>query len=126
MKKGIFVAACMVIISATACKKENDPPPFSPVGYWKGNLYLYNIAVLNRPDGTTRLYMGVSGQDTSLTIIGKYESEYTMDRNIFKSRFATDVDTFYFEGNNISQAFISGVARGAQGTAVPFELHKQP
>lgn len=64
-KKITAIAICIVMLIATACKKENDSRTFNAEGYWRGNAYLIHAAMLVKPGGTARIYFGITGTDTA-------------------------------------------------------------
>jgi hypothetical protein len=112
MKK-IILAATVITIVFTACKKskveEPEPTP-ALVGLWKGKYYLntnvflgYDVIYLFRKDGTMRVY---NGADTStatvkgdgiwkLTLPTDIVSEYTYvgsPTNYFSTKISADKD----------------------------------
>lgn len=125
MKK-IAIAA---IIFITACKKENDTPPpapeFKPQGFWRGNAYLYHAAILNRPNGTSKLYFIIPGTDTSKAQT-KVEGTYTMNQGKFLAVFNEASDTLLVESTGTSATVLSGlIISTTLGQAVPFNFNKQ-
>jgi hypothetical protein len=120
--KRLAVAAVLFI---TACKKENDTPAFKPQGFWRGNAYLYHAAILNRPNGTSRLYFVIPGTDTSKAQT-KLEGTHSMNQGKFLAVFNDVSDTLLFESTTTSPTLLSGLILSTTlGQAVPFNFNKQ-
>lgn len=64
-KKFTAIAMGIVMLIATACKKENESRTFNAAGFWRGNAYLIHAAVLVNPNGTASIYFGIPGLDTA-------------------------------------------------------------
>ena len=125
MKK-IAIAA---IIFITACKKENDTPPpapeFKPQGFWRGNAYLYHAAILNRANGTSKLYFIIPGNDTS-NAQTQLEGTHSMSQGKFLAVFPDVTDTLLVESTGTSATVLSGlIISSTLGQAVPFNFNKQ-
>ena len=69
MKKKKFTAfiliPSLILLLAASCTKEKADEKFPPVGYLRGNAYIIHTAVLNKPDGTARIYFRITGIDTA-------------------------------------------------------------
>jgi hypothetical protein len=102
MKK-IILPTIIFTVLLTACNKENDMAPFSAKGLWHGNMYYFSVSILNRDNGTARLYIGAYERDTTRGNVHKFEGIYTSAANSYNGRF-------YF--NNDSLSFLSDVASG--------------
>jgi hypothetical protein len=119
-----IVLICMIAAIAIACKKET--PGFRPEGFWRGNAYLYHAAILNRQNGTSRLYFVIPGTDTSKAG-SKVEGTYTMSQGKFTAIFLEASDTLIVESTSTSATTLSGlVISTTLGQAVPFNFTKQP
>ena len=111
MKKGIFnyrsqpliVLLAALFISAVlfSCTKDKDAhaPVFNPEGYWRGNANIIHTAILNKPDGKTRVYLRIFGADTASAIIG--DGTFAVSGNSFKGIYFTkdNADTIFVETN---------------------------
>jgi hypothetical protein len=119
-----IAAICMTAVIAIACKKEI--PGFKAEGFWRGNAYLYHAAILNRTNGTSRLYFVIPGTDTSKAG-SKVEGTYTMSQGKFTAIFLEASDTLIVESTSTSATTLSGLVRSTTlGQAVPFNFTKQP
>src|SRR5215467_10636050 len=78
------VAACL--LCTLACKKDtNSFQPFSPLGFWRGNLTNEaSVAMLNQPDGTSSFYAMLNSLDTTVAE-EKFYGHYTMKDGVMKS-----------------------------------------
>jgi hypothetical protein len=108
---------------AIACKKET--PAFKPEGFWRGNAYLYHAAILNRPNGTSRLYFVIPGTDTAKAG-SRLEGSHSMNKGKFTAIFYEASDTLIVESTSTSANVLSGlVISTTLGQAVPFNFTKQ-
>jgi hypothetical protein len=123
-----FFALLIVAISIFSCNKDKDlTPPFSPVGFWRGNLYLYNIAVLNNENGKGRIFIGVNFYDTA-SALTKMDANYIEERSggIYKLKYYADTSlVFVLESHTTSSRYMAGRAFMEGGSAADFELRKQ-
>jgi hypothetical protein len=78
----VALLAGIVLLS---CKKENDQK-VSATGYWDGNIYITHATVLNRPDGTCRIYHDIQLEDTA-GVDAKYEGTYEVQGNSYRAEF---------------------------------------
>jgi hypothetical protein len=85
MTTKIMAALCIVLFSAASCKKETQESSFKPDGFWRGNAYVYHVGILNKPDGSSRLYYRIFGLDTAGATIG--DGIYSMNGNYFKAEY---------------------------------------
>jgi hypothetical protein len=107
IKKAIVVLA--LITGFVSCKKNvNNNPSFSAIGYWTGNSSPIRIGILNRMDGTSRLYI-LTGSDTSDSRF-KYEGFYTVKGDIFcfRSFPGNDGNEFFMRTIHNSSGSMSG------------------
>ncbi len=79
--------AVLVILTAISCKKEK--PQYSATGYWAGNVYIAHAAVLNRPDGSCKLYHSMPMGDTTKNPTTA-EGHYTVKGNVYRADFYND------------------------------------
>lgn len=125
--KFFMLLALLPVLFIMACKKEKNEPPFSPNGYWRGSMYLINTAVLNRPDGSCRLYLQFPFEDTGHVDGYKYEGHFTFSNNQYRAYFIENGDTsVIFQSRYCQGDRIEGRAINTGGTSVDFELTKQP
>lgn len=126
MTTKIIAVFCTVILAAVACKKEKEEPMFTAEGYWTGNVYLYNAVLLNNSNGISRLYVGISGNDTAaaqLKLFGSYQSS----GNSFEAAYDAGYgDTAYLKADDISALVMKGAYRitNTPGANLPFEFKK--
>src|SRR5688572_13768645 len=90
---------CLIAAIAIACKKETAG--FRAEGFWRGNAYLYHAAILNRSNGTSRLYFVIPGTDTARAG-SKVEGTHTVNNGKFVAMFAEATDTLYVESTSTS------------------------
>jgi hypothetical protein len=120
------MAICFLAVIIISCKKENETPAFKPEGFWRGNAYLYHAAILNRQNGTSRLYFVIPGTDTAKSLT-KLEGTYSMNQGKFLAVFHDPADTLFIESTSTSATVLSGLVLSTlQGQAVPFNFTKQP
>jgi hypothetical protein len=66
-----------------ACNREKDrPAAFSATGFWEENSAFGSIGILNRPDGTSRLYL-MDQSDTSAAM-RKYDGVYSVHGDTYR------------------------------------------
>lgn len=126
MTTKIISITCFVILTAVACKKEKADTKFTAEGYWTGKLYTYNAAILNRSNGTSRLYSGILGEDTAGAqdkLDGKYIS--TGDSFVAAYPIGTN-DTGFLKAYKIEPLLMSGgfSTTTLPGANFPFEFKK--
>jgi len=134
MKK---INATLVIIAAlnflVSCKKEKDiaPASFSATGYWVGNFGIFDvIGILNRPDGTSRLYSLTGNLDTTRAGI-KFDGTYTVRGDVFSSNYFSEGGQIHLETSHTTFNSMTGVlilSNPSQniGNAYTFLVVKQP
>ena len=126
MKKRIlFLLFCLVILAAWDCNKKNDQKEVADGGNWSGFIYVYNTILINRPDGTSRLYLRVPFNDTAAAE-GKYDGIYTYTGNKFFAEYSTDNDSAYLVSTHIASGIMTGMMtlKAAPGFSYYFELRK--
>lgn len=79
----VFVSA--IVLFSCSKKDQHADIAFTPVGYWKGTIMDdINVAILNRPDGSSRLYIMV---DDTATALDKYEGFYVNSASLFRASY---------------------------------------
>src|SRR5678816_1485978 len=87
MKLTLVVSMGMLLL-LTACKKETvSAGNFSPFGYWKGYWYAYNTAILNRVNGTSRVYILIPNGDDTASAVYKIEGKFSVNGSVFRSDY---------------------------------------
>jgi len=123
------ILLCLMLAAVlTSCKKEKEEPVFTAQGYWTGNVYFYNAVLSNSSNGTSRFYVGISGNDTAAAQLKLYGS-YQSNANSFEAAFDAGYgDTAYLKADNISAQQMKGAYRitNTPGANLPFEFKKQP
>ncbi|MGN6292763.1 MAG: hypothetical protein ACTHMV_08475 [Chitinophagaceae bacterium] len=125
-QQAIVLFAVMGVLSMVACKKDNDTPKFSAKGFWTGKVYLYDAALLNRDNGTTRFYIGMTNSDTA-TALNIVEGVYSAGENIFEAAYPVgNDDTAYLKTDKTLAGLMSGSYRtkNVPGVSFPFEFKK--
>lgn len=125
-----FVTCTLVLIATSCSKDKNTTPPFSATGYWKGSVYLFNCAMLNRDNGTTRFYFNMTGFDSS-TAGTKFDGTYTLTNGVYNSlNKSPEGDTLLFETSSTAARVMKGITTiGLQNNttaAITSEFIKQP
>lgn len=120
----------VLVLSSTfmACKKEKieEPPAFSAEGYWRGQTYLYSVAILNKGNGKSRLYFRIPGVDTA-GAESKLDGNYTTTQNGIRATyyFPNTTGHFLLETYSASQNIITGLLVYQTGEATTFDLRRQ-
>jgi hypothetical protein len=66
-----------------SCKQSATIQPlFSATGYWRDQSTLESVGILNRPDGTSRLYI-LTNNDTAFAM-HTYDGTYSVHGNTFR------------------------------------------
>lgn len=115
-----------IILLLTSCKKENDTPKFSATGYWTGKVYLYNAVLVNSSNGESKLYAGITNNDTATALL-KLAGQYQSNENHFEAKYyAGNDDTAYLKADNLQAVFMSGNVwtKNSPGASYPFEFKK--
>ena len=109
--KFVLLTVCLALLStiALSCKKEKEEATaFNAVGYSRGNAYnLLQTAVLNKPDGSARIYFRIMGTDSAKAVIGN--GRYTIANNTYNAFGITNTnDTLFLDLYNLSGNTMSG------------------
>lgn len=117
------VMFCLLILfSGFACKKETSS--FSAAGYWRGTLQNVRTDILNREDGSSRLYAHIRSSDTSDPAL-KYEGKYTVTGEVFRAVYSQAGDTFSLVSTRTTPNTITGIVTlHTAGVATVFEFVK--
>lgn len=125
----VLIICTLAVLMQPACTKEKeDGPKFLAPGYWRGNAFIYHTAILNRSNGTSRLYYVIQGYDTTLSLLTK-EGVYSVNNGVFKAAYpyggGTD-DSIFIESTTVSPSDMSGLLISSlTGEAAEFKLRKQ-
>jgi hypothetical protein len=128
----LIVPALFFLVSCQKDKDKNGTLPFSPIGYWTGTMNPGSIEILNRPDGSSRLYFLVNNHDTA-SASGKFDGLYSAGSNsfYFQSSQRTDGISVHMQTSQATTTFMTGVfilnfpsTRDTTFT-LPFEIMKQ-
>ncbi len=126
--RGSLWAVLLFATVISSCKKEKaEELPVDPVGFWRGNVYLYRCAVLNMPNGTSRFYFQIPGGDTALST-EKYDGSYIMEANSFRGTYNLNngsPNKWLIEADDVSQLKMTGFVSSYGGASLPFEFKKQ-
>lgn len=123
-KMTIWMATIILLLAS--CKKENDTPKFSATGYWTGKVYLYNAVLVNSSNGESKLYAGITNNDTATALL-KLAGQYQSNENHFEAKYyAGNDDTAYLKADNLQAVFMSGNfwTKNSPGASYPFEFKK--
>jgi hypothetical protein len=125
MTRLVMAVVCTALIGSTACKKENTATPFKPEGYWRGSAYLFHTAILNKPNGDSRLYLKFSNTDTA-SAESKGDGKYIVSGKYFRAAYGVNQkDSIVIESYNASSPNLKGTLILSTGEIVPFEFFKQ-
>lgn len=93
---GLFAIVVPGMSLCFSCKKDSNPPAFSAQGFWIGSFFSgATMAVLNRPDGSGRLYLLTTlGQDTSTNSV-KLDGTYSVLGDVFAANYIDTSGTTY-------------------------------
>jgi hypothetical protein len=80
-----LVLALAVASMLLSCKKEKTEI-FQADGFWRGNIYLLHLVVVNKENGKSRMYIGSNYGDTS-TAQQKYDGVYEVHGNYFEATY---------------------------------------
>lgn len=121
----IITALFLLLLVVSACKKQTTEPAFNPNGFWRGNADIIHIGILNRPDGTSRLYFRIFGLDTAGATIGT--GTYTLADDTFKAEYLLNGGSvMYMESNSVAAKQITGqIFYSGAPDIVQFHLRKQ-
>lgn len=101
-----MVAAVTAAFLLSSCKKEKEAVSFQPVGYWRGNAYLYHTAILNKANGKARLYFRITGTDTANAV--RADGWYKVEGNLLTAQCVYNDDTLFLEMHKLSFDNMSG------------------
>ena len=105
-----IIVVTTFLLPLFSCKKNmNTAPSFSAEGYWTGHSSPINIGILNRRNGTSRLYL-LSDSDTA-SVSSKYDGTYSVDGNVFRFKSDAHIDTvnLFMKTTYSSSGSMSGV-----------------
>lgn len=132
MKKGtIMIAICTTVLLITSCKKEicekeTGESKFAAAGYWRGYVLNLNSAILNREDGSSRIYLQIPGADTANAVIA-WDRHFTVPGGLFKATYLKGTDTIFVDTTTATPNSMSGaLILYNSGAAYVFDLRKQP
>jgi hypothetical protein len=126
MKKVTLLTLCVALLTATSCKKENEPA-FNPVGKWRGMAFIYHTMIFNNADGSSKLYAAVPGMDTSRAFL-KFNGNYVYTGGKLNAiyLYPGGDDSIIIEPRRLSYDRIEGLLIStATGEALEFDLKKE-
>ena len=113
------IVTMLALVSVFFYKKEyEDATQFTATGYWKGSSNASaGINILNRADGTSRVYFLAGNLDTA-TAVKKLDGRYTVNNDVFRSHYADsaaidfiDVQTSHTASNSMDGIFFLNTSR---------------
>lgn len=125
-KRIISKAICVVVLITTSCKKENDAPKFSAIGYWTGKVYLYNAVLVNSSNGESKFYAGITNNDTATALL-KLAGQFQSNENHFEAKYYVgNDDTAYLKTEMVQYEWMKGQYRtkNTPGVSFPFDFKK--
>ena len=84
MKK--LAAALAVVSMLLSCKKETTTTDFKAEGFWRGNIYLLHLVIVNKENGKSRMYLQPPYGDTAAAA-QKYDGVYEVKGNTFNATY---------------------------------------
>ena len=128
MKHYYLLLLFFAITAMISCKKDTDPR-FSARGFWKGNVFVYVCALMNRENGTMRMYVkipGAAGTDTAHAAY-MYNGRYWVDGNVYRAMCSLGgTDSLFIESSSVSPGHMSGKMfdGGLTGEFLPYEFQR--
>jgi hypothetical protein len=130
MKK--ITLALFSIALFIGCKKETVTESLvSANGFWKGvGFGGVTLALLNKTDGTARLYVLFSSSDTA-TAMNKLDGKYTLNQNVYKNHLIDTTGIIVdMQSSRLTANYMDGVYFVTSGESpyfgATFEVVKQP
>lgn len=126
----------LVLCILFSCKKDKDDPPvdnssgFSAPGFWRGVIAgrtaTLGFGVLNRANGTCRVYDLANGPDT--TQVAKLDGTYTVTGDYYRAHIpgAGPGNSIFLETTSTTARIMKGIITIDNGGAGYFEFIKQP
>jgi hypothetical protein len=123
MKKIITVVCiCLTMFFIAFRIKDNKVEKPLQEGFWKGYWYIYNAALLNRKDGTSRLYL-LFLNDTSSAY--KYDGKWNVNSRAFNASYAYGNERLYLNGINRAAGIMKGNSIHKELPAASFNFVKE-
>jgi hypothetical protein len=131
-KMNVFLVVSVMLTLLISCQKEKVTPPsvFSAVGFWSGAFASgpLIIDILNRPDGTTRIYLRVT-TDTALAA-NRFDGAFTVTGDDYRaqahdSNLIMKVQTLHTTTTSMEGIVLMTTAVEGQLVSHPFEVVKQ-
>jgi len=112
-QRWLFVILVPGLIQCFSCSKNSNPGSvFSAPGYWTGSFFSgATLAILNRADGTGRIYLLTTGStDTSAQFV-KLDGSYNVQGDIYSANFIDTSGSIYvnMESSRTTPNSIEGV-----------------
>lgn len=132
----LVISLATGVLLLASCKKDSETAAaenimairepgttYNAVGYWRGQAWeLFHIAVLNRDNGTARLYVKIPGMDTA-SALGKFDGIYLKSGSEYL--FADTISNYYLECNFVSQTLMEGHMYTNIGEAVDIFVQRR-
>jgi hypothetical protein len=127
-----FLIVVPVLVFFISCQKEKVAPPsaFSAVGFWSGSFAggPLVIDILNRPDGTARIYLRVT-TDTALAA-NRFDGTFTVTGDDYRaqahdSNLIMKVQTLHTTTTSMEGIVLMTTPVEGQLVSHPFEVVKQ-
>ncbi len=124
MKKGMMVLSlCVAVIFIAFRAGDKKMEGAVSEKFWTGYWYYYKAAVLNRDDGTSRLYL-LYLNDTSAAY--KYDGKWNVNASSFHASYPYGNDRLYLNGNNQADGILKGKSTHKKFPAASFIFVKEP
>lgn len=128
-----IICLATAAILVTSCRKETVQEPnlftrepninYDAVGFWRGQTWeLFHVGILNRSNGSARLYLKIPGRDTA-NALGKFEGFYFKNGSAYE--FIDTVNNYYVEANFVSPTRIEGLMLTNIGEAVDLFVERK-
>jgi hypothetical protein len=124
-RTAIAITGLAAVLSLTACEQKDEDYQMSPAGYWRGHADGFTTAILNRENGSSRLYFKIPGTDTAKSTV-KIEGIYKHTDDAFEGKYPSADDTVTLQCTFISQQEMFGFMTLISADPVSIDLERQP
>jgi hypothetical protein len=124
-RTAITITVFMAVLSLTACDQKEEEYHNSPVGYWRGTASGFQTGILNRENGSPRLYFQIPGKDPANSTL-KVEGTYEHSDDAFEGIYPSVYDTMSLECTFVSDQAMFGFMTLVAAEPVSIDFERQP